>query len=127
MQRVLKHSKQRDALYALLCSVRTHPTAEWLYTELKQEYPNISLATVYRNLKLLCETGKAISIAVGDGTEHYDATVEPHCHFYCRGCGGVSDIEVPLAKEINLNAESCNNITVESNNFIFYGLCSGCK
>lgn len=127
MQRVLKHSKQRDALYALLCSVKTHPTAEWLYTELKKEYPNISLATVYRNLRLLCETGKAITITVGDGTEHYDATVEPHCHFFCRGCRCVNDIEVPLAKEINSEAESHNNIKVESNNLIFYGLCSYCK
>ena len=57
MNQVLKHSKQRDALLALLRSVTSHPSAEWLWSELKKDFPQMSLATVYRNLGVLCECG----------------------------------------------------------------------
>ena len=47
----LRYSRQREALLRLLKSVTCHPTAEWLYAELKKEFPHISLATVYRSLR----------------------------------------------------------------------------
>ena len=74
MNRLLKHSKHRDAILMLLKSVKSHPTAEWVYTELKKDNQNISVATVYRNLNQLYSVGEVIKIDVGDGVEHYDAT-----------------------------------------------------
>ena len=53
MSNEFKHSKQRDALLTLLKSVTCHPSAEWLYNELKHDFPKLSLATVYRNLSVL--------------------------------------------------------------------------
>ena len=54
-KKTLKHSKQRDAFLRTLRRTKAHPTAYWIYEELKKEFPNISLATVYRNLKLALE------------------------------------------------------------------------
>ena len=127
MNRVLKYSRQREALFDLLKSVKTHPTAEWLYNELKKEYSNLSLATVYRNLSLLCEMGNIIKIDVGDGVEHYDATVNEHSHFICRECNLLIDVDLPVAKDLNNEAEKFNDIKVETNSLVFYGLCSKCK
>ena len=48
-----KHSKQREALFNLLSSTNTHPTAAWLYDQLRKDFPHLSQGTVYRNLKML--------------------------------------------------------------------------
>ena len=50
-----KYSKQREALFNLLCSTRTHPTAAWLYDKLRKDFPHLSQGTVYRNLNILAE------------------------------------------------------------------------
>lgn len=126
MNRTMKYSRQREALLTLLQSVRTHPTAEWLYTELKKEFPNISLATVYRNLNLLAETGEIIRLDVGTGTEHFDATAKTHYHFICRQCHAVSDLEIPVMTELNQAAEKNNPIHVENHSLLFYGVCENC-
>ena len=60
-----KHSKQRDALINVLRSTKMHPTADWLYAELRKEFPNISLGTVYRNLKMLSDDGSILKLDIG--------------------------------------------------------------
>ena len=127
MAKALKHSKQRDAIYSLLASVKTHPTAEWLFTELKKEYPNLSLATVYRNVNLLCDTGDIIKLDIGDGSEHFDATVQPHSHFICKNCNSVTDLLLPSADNLNNEAEHLNDVLVEGSSIVFSGLCQTCK
>ena len=59
----MNYSKQREALYRLLRSTKTHPTAETLYNELRKEFPNISMGTVYRNLSQLCKNGDVLKIS----------------------------------------------------------------
>ena len=58
----LKYSRQREAIKDYLSSVTTHPTADTVYMHIKEEFPNISLGTVYRNLNLLADIGEAIKI-----------------------------------------------------------------
>jgi Fur family peroxide stress response transcriptional regulator len=50
-------SKQREAILRILQSTDIHPTADWIYMEVKKVIPNISLGTVYRNLNLLRDEG----------------------------------------------------------------------
>ena len=127
MSKVLRHSRHRDSLLELLRSVKSHPTADWLYAELKKENPNISLATVYRNLNQLYESGDIIRLDVGDGAEHYDATTCDHCHFICTGCRKVLDIDVPSSVFLNDEAENLNDVLVQNASLTFRGLCSECK
>ena len=61
MQRV-RHSKQRDAIKAYLLSTTSHPTAEAVYEQLQNDFPNISLGTVYRNLNFLVDHGEALRL-----------------------------------------------------------------
>ena len=95
MQTVRKNSKKRQALLDALCRSKEHPTAEMLYNQLKPEYPELSLGTVYRNLGVLMEDGLVISVGHVNGQERYDATVESHPHFVCRQCHSVLDLELP--------------------------------
>lgn len=124
---MLKQSKNRNAILSLLQSVKTHPTAEWIYTELKKDNSNISIATVYRNLNQLHEAGQIIKIDVGDGLDHYDAFTSDHCHFICKKCNSVLDIDVPSADSLQIEAEKLNGVLVQKSSLIFYGLCSNCK
>ena len=78
-----KYSRQREAVYEAVCSVRSHPTADEVYDSVKKKLPNVSLATVYRNLSLLCSEGKLIMINTGDGASHYDGFTEKHHHLVC--------------------------------------------
>ena len=77
----LKYSRQREAIKDYLSSVTTHPTADTVYLNVKQEFPNISLGTVYRNLNLLAEIDDAIKISTPNGGDRFDGRTMPHYHF----------------------------------------------
>ncbi|MDE7114758.1 MAG: transcriptional repressor, partial [Acetatifactor sp.] len=90
----LKHSAQRDKIMAFLMGRKDHPTADIVYMNVRKEYPNISLGTVYRNLTLLANMGEITRLRVGDGVDHFDADTSPHYHFVCTECGSVIDLEM---------------------------------
>ena len=127
MNQTLKHSKQRDALLTLLRSVTCHPSAEWLYNELKADFPKMSLATVYRNLGVLCECGEAIRLDVGDRTVHYDAQTSDHSHLFCTVCRRVSDLGEHELDNIDSTLEQNYGVSIQSHSFIFYGVCCECN
>ena len=74
--KTLKYSRQRESIKANLMSRRDHPTADALYASIREEFPNISLGTVYRNLNLLVETGEILKLTCGNGPDNYDGM--PH-------------------------------------------------
>ncbi len=126
MQKTLKHSKQRDALLSLLRGVKNHPTAEWLYDELKKEFPNLGIATVYRNLNQLTERGEIIKLECKSGSERYDGNIERHYHFICRGCSEIIDITLPEQYSLNEIAQRENNLQIDEHALFFYGVCEKC-
>lgn len=83
-----RRSKQRDAIKSYLMSTTAHPTAETIYGNIKKEFPNISLGTVYRNLNFLVEHGEALRISCGDGSEHFDGKRSPITTFFA----GAADV-----------------------------------
>lgn len=64
--KTLKYSRQRESIKACLMSRKDHPTADALYTSIREQFPNISLGTVYRNLNLLVELGEIRKLSCGD-------------------------------------------------------------
>ena len=126
-EKTIKYSRQREAIVNFLKDRKDHPTADFIYRNIREEYPNISLGTVYRNLALLEELGMVMKKSCNDGNEHYDPNVEPHYHFICRGCGAVSDIEMDNIDFINTLAEKNFNGKIYGHNAYFYGLCGECN
>ena len=122
------YSRKRQAVYELLVSADSHPSAEWIYRSLKPEYPDLSLGTVYRNLKLLEENGAVRSVAVVGGCERYDGRVEPHSHFICMKCGLVKDISLSVDVSQLLGEKHIDGVgDVENCSLIFYGSCDECR
>ena len=73
----LKYSRQRESIKNYLASTTEHPTADTVYMHVKEEFPNISLGTVYRNLNLLTDLGEAVKITTPDGGDRFDGDVRP--------------------------------------------------
>lgn len=121
-----RRSKQRDAVLENLLSRYDHPTAEEVYESVRKALPNISLATVYRNLNLLCEEGVIRSILTKD-VVHYDAHTNGHRHVICNRCGKIFDIDVDVTQELIDKANIAFDGEIENCKLIFYGLCSDCK
>ena len=110
----MKYSKQREALLTLLRSTRSHPSADWLYENLRKEFPNISLGTVYRNLAQLAENGDILKISTSANKEHFDGFV--HRHF---DLDGMDEIKNQAAEKLNAD--------IEDYSLIFYGICENCS
>lgn len=120
-----KYSKQREAIYEYLISHRNHPRAEKIFADLKPDNPTLSLATVYRNLKMFQAYNKVQIINSNDGAFCYDADVSQHYHFECRKCSVIYDI--PSKQLPSCILESTGNIgEVERYSLVFYGLCNNC-
>lgn len=121
-----RYSRQRDCILNTLSGTTSHPTANWIYDNVRKEIPNISLGTVYRNLSKLCAEGLVLKLEVGDGTERYDACITPHYHLYCRDCGCVSDITTEYSAGLDKKVAAENNCIIDCHSLIFSGLCSSC-
>ncbi len=122
----MKFSRQREAIKEFMMTRKDHPTADTVYTHMREEFPNISLGTVYRNLQLLTDLGELQKVRVGDGLDHFDADTSLHYHFYCRQCGAVIDMDMDSLGEINDIASKTFDGCIESHNLTFSGLCGNC-
>ena len=122
---MVKYSRQREAIRNRLAGRLDHPTAETLYAELKNDYPNLSLATVYRNLKQMAENGEIGSISTESATR-YDPNTMPHSHFFCRKCGCVLDIDEDGAAVARMAQGGFGGV-IESCSTNYYGVCPQCS
>ncbi len=124
---MLKYSKQRKSIKNFLVTRYDHPTAETVYLNIRREFPNISLGTVYRNLNLLAEIGEIQKLSPGIGPDRFDGNPAPHYHFICRHCGCVMDLTVSGLDHINILAGQDFDGEIEGHITYFYGTCPSCK
>lgn len=124
----LKYSRQRESIKNYLLTTNEHPSADTVYRHVKEEFPNISLGTVYRNLKLLTEIGEVLKISSPDSVDRFDGFVQPHNHFYCTCCRRILDLDLDMEEIDRLNQAAAKNFygQIESSNTIFYGICENC-
>jgi len=127
MEQTRRFSRKRQAILDTIRQSRCHPTADQVYQQLKPSFPDLSLATVYRNIALFKELGEIQSIGVVNGLEHFDGVTSPHTHFVCSRCGQVRDLDFALPDVLLRQAQACSGGTVTSFQLQFYGLCPDCK
>ena len=122
-----RFSRKREAIYACLCATRQHPSADWIHQQLRPQFPDLSLATVYRNLSQLKDAGLIQSVGVVDGQERFDADLRPHSHFVCTACHLVQDLEIQLPEDLIAQAEAATGCTVTGTSLRLTGLCPKCR
>lgn len=130
----LKVTQQRMlVLQKLAENTGSHMAAEDIFEVIKEGYPEIGLATVYRTLQLLLEMQLVDRINLDDGCVRYEIghlfegdTKHNHHHLICRGCGKVLPFEDDLLEELERHIEEDAGFHVLDHELKFYGLCKEC-
>ena len=122
-----RNTIQRSLVLEAVNKLRCHATADEIYKEIIKAHPHISRATVYRNLNLLCETGRLLKVSIPGGSDRFDHTLQNHAHAVCTVCGTVSDVlpqALPLLEEFL--QQDCG-FTVRRMNLVLEGVCPRCR
>ncbi len=123
-----KQFKKRSAILDCLMATDCHPSAEMVYEMLQAEHPDISMATVYRNLSRFKEQGVITSLGTVNGKERFDGETKPHVHLICTGCNAVQDMpNMGDPGALCRQATENSGWQVESCALTFTGLCQQCR
>lgn len=125
-QAATRNTIQRALVLEAVQSLHDHPTSADVYETVRGKYPNISRATVYRNLGVLASRGEVLRVEVPNGADRYDFRSRPHYHAKCRVCGGVFDIDMPYQDNIVSQVSDAHGFTIENHEIIFDGICAHC-
>ncbi len=122
----MKMTKQRKHIIETLKEVDTHPTADSVYEMVREKLPNVSMGTVYRNLKVLSKNGYIQRLDTVGLQKHYDGNTENHHHIVCEKCDRVSDLPVDMRVYFSINEEKVEGFKVTGYSFMMQGICPEC-
>jgi len=122
-----RFTEQRAAVYRFLLGTEAHPSADEVFTAVRAEIPDISLATVYKSLETLAVCGLAHKLTYGDGSARYDGRTDPHPHARCLGCGSVQDVPGRLDGRALEGLGRVEGFKVEGYRLELVGFCSACR
>ena len=117
-----KVTPQRLAIYEVLKNCNMHPTAETIYNIISSDYPTMSLATVYKTLDLLKETGIIQELNIAGNSSRYDVIPKPHPHILCTKCGKIENMDISFPRIWSAKQKDIG-YDIQSFNFIFFGVC----
>ncbi|NLK08455.1 MAG: transcriptional repressor [Firmicutes bacterium] len=123
----IRRTKQREVILSVLQSTDTHPSADWIYEEVRQVLPNISLGTIYRNLRILVDSGEAMELRFGSGASRFDGNPKNHYHFVCLNCDRIYDLELSLQEKLEEQVSEKAGHRVLDHRLEFYGICDVCQ
>jgi len=122
-----RSSKQKKAILRVLQRSTSHPSADWIYEEVRKQIPNISLGTVYRNLNMLQKEGSIVDLSFAGAPSRYDGKLEPHYHFRCVKCACLFDIDQPVKGDLDKGMAQDFGFEVFGHRLEFYGFCPDCR
>lgn len=118
---------QRHAILTFLMESMSHPTADEIYRSLEPRFPNMSVATVYNNLKMLIEAGMVRELTYGDNSSRFDADVSNHYHIICERCGKIKDFMYPSLEDVEHKAAEMTGFQISGHRLELYGVCNECR
>ncbi|MCL1632024.1 peroxide-responsive transcriptional repressor PerR [Sporolactobacillus sp. CPB3-1] len=118
---------QRHAILEYLVISDTHPTADEIYKTLEHKFPNMSVATVYNNLRVFKKTGLVKELTYGDASSRFDFSTKRHYHVICSKCGKIVDFFYPALDEIEALAAQVTGFKVDHHRLEIYGICPECQ
>ena len=124
----LRMTHQRLAICRALVTSDTHPTAVQLYTQLRAEFPTLSLATVYSTLNTLSSLGLVYELGnAGDGQKHYDPITTPHANLICSQCHQISDLDDSALESVSQRVARRSGYQIQGARIVYYGICPACQ
>ena len=127
-QHNLKITKQRRAVLEAFLGIEDHISAEDLYKIVSAKEPKIGLATVYRTLSLLTESGLAAELDFGEGQKRYEHKYlhSHHDHMICTQCGKILEFQNPMIEKLQEDVAREHRFEMTSHKLDLFGLCSDC-
>ncbi len=122
----LRVTPQRFAVLSNLLARTDHPSAEAILSDLNQQAPSSSQATVYASLRALCDVGLVREVHFQGGVCRYDANITPHHHFLCQSCGRIDDIAWHHLEGVSTDRLP-PGLQVDSVEVTLRGTCEGCR
>lgn len=123
--------QRRSVLDVLIKHCNEHLSTEEIYDFVKENYPEIGLATVYRTVQLFEEMGIVDRLNFDDGCSRFELssedTVHHHHHLICESCNKVFEVENDLLEEIEKEIERKYKFKIHDHNVMFYGVCKACE
>jgi Fur family peroxide stress response transcriptional regulator len=126
-ERAFRLTPQRMELVRLIAISEGHPSAAQLHAKIKEKFPTMSHATVYKTLALLKEMNQVLEIDLRDDS-HYDGNRPgAHPHLICTKCNQIVDGELELEADLLKQLEAASGFQILRPQITFYGLCPNCK
>ncbi len=122
----IRMTNQRRVILDVLRGTTCHPTADWIYEHVREQLPNVSLGTVYSNLRRLTEMGEIMELNFGSSYSRFDGNARNHYHFTCDTCGNVFDLPIPVQRQLEEEAEKLG-FRVTHHRLEYYGTCPDCQ
>jgi Fur family transcriptional regulator, peroxide stress response regulator len=122
-----KATPQRIAVCKIALSSREHPSVQKIYREVKKSHPTVSLATVYKTLRILTESGLVQELNFSQGQTRFDPYLEPHINLVCLRCGKIQDLDDSDAKELVRKVAAKAQFTPTAQRVDVYGVCEHCS
>lgn len=123
----MKYSRQKQLIEQTIKESYVHLTADDVYSILKQDNPNLSLGTVYRNLNKLVEKGIVRRLVLGNGGDRFDGNLEEHHHIVCEKCGAIMDICLKDFPTLDEKIKSETGAIPTSYQLVVRGICKDCQ
>ncbi len=122
-----RNTIQRELVLAAVRSLKCHATADEVYEVVRKEHPNISRATVYRNLNLLADEQQIKKVITPTGAERFDHRVDRHYHVKCIKCGRLFDVDMDEIEDMNQKIIDAHHVKILGYDILFSGICQDCQ
>ena len=119
-------TRQRKVILDTLRRLKTHPTADEVFSIVRKQLPRISLGTVYRNLELLTEQGMVRKLETAGTQKRFDGDTSRHDHIKCIRCGKIDDLMIPLPR-LDASDMQETEYQVLDYNLELLGICPACQ
>jgi len=125
----LKHSRQRELVAEVFFAAEGHVAVEALVQEARRVDPRVSVATVYRTMKLLAECGLAVPRQFGGAQTRYELAAgrAHHDHLICTACGAIVEFSSGRIEALQARVAQRHGFEVETHTLELYGRCAGCR
>ncbi len=124
---MIRHTIQRTLVLKAVNNLQNHATADEIYEEIVKKHPDISRATVYRNLNKLSEEGLIRKCLIPGGADRFDHLCSDHYHIKCECCGRVFDVDMDYIPDLASGVHDTHGFTFKSHNILFSGICPDCR
>ena len=122
-----RNTIQRALVYETVNKLKNHATADEIYEAIITEHPNVSRATVYRNLNVLAESGEIRRLEVPGGADRFDHIPNDHCHIKCEKCGRLFDVDMEYVSGLESKINDAHGFKFNGYEILFRGVCPDCQ